>query len=131
MKININGPGRDERARLRRERKLKWHKKFAWLPTIIDETETSYSIVWGETYMRRMVDRERSIRPYWMKKLRKWECKSKTEYMKQKLANKIKEARRYDDAACETSALSAPAQMGQSSQILKYNGTKYTWFWVD
>lgn len=140
MKISINGPGRKERARLKREYKLNWHKKFAWLPTIVDETDKSYSIVWGEIYMRRMLDRSRELyspRDPPSKK-KQWSRISKTEYLKQKLAGTLPPLTRtlsenvgYADDA-QVAGPSNYAKMGTAAgKVLKYNGVTYNWTMPD
>lgn len=136
MKISVNSPGRDARARQKREYKMNWHKKFAWMPTIVDETETSYAVVWGEIYMRRMLDPNREIRPHWEKRRKgpRWDRRSKTEYLKQKLANTLPPLQKentWGEEAMAAPTTNSAAQMGQigkaAGRVLKFNGVTYNW----
>ncbi len=56
MQFNINRPPKKVRQREKKRAKRKalaeWHGKFAWLPTVVDETEETYRRVWFEGYMR-------------------------------------------------------------------------------
>ena len=55
-----------------------WHKKFIWLPTKVNETETDYDIAFGETIMQK---RERSP------KRPKYNRYTQQEYFKRVLAD--------------------------------------------
>lgn len=52
MKFNIDSPPKNVRRDNKRRALREWHEKFAWVPTTVDETETSKSVVWFENYMR-------------------------------------------------------------------------------
>jgi len=140
MKLGINRPGREAAIRNKRQHEENWHKKFAWLPTIVDETDKSYAVVWGETYMRKL--RENMMIYDSRKKMKKhWRSMSKTEYLKQKLAGTLEPRHLKDSedmAMAQTQQApstigksqnrSAGASMGKAAgQVLKYNGVNYNW----
>lgn len=52
MKFNINRPPKSLRKQARINAKRKWHTKFAWLPTSVDETRDTHSRVLFEKYWR-------------------------------------------------------------------------------
>lgn len=53
MKFSINIPPKHIRKQRKTHKLREWHSKFAWLPTLVDQTEEGQGIVWFEKYMRR------------------------------------------------------------------------------
>lgn len=59
----------------RKKKNLKeWHKRFAWLPTKVDDTEKEYGVVWFEQYFRKQGFQKGT-----------WTKHSKGEWMRKKL----------------------------------------------
>jgi len=52
MKFKIDKPPAHVTRRKRINAKREWHTKFAWLPTVVDETDIEYKRVWFEKYWR-------------------------------------------------------------------------------
>lgn len=53
MKFNIKKAPKHMRRQRKINAQREWHKKFAWLPTSVDETKSSHSQVWFEKYWRK------------------------------------------------------------------------------
>ena len=62
------------KIRRKKQNKKEWHKRFAWLPTKVDDTEKDYGVVWFEQYFRK----EGFQKGTWIKH-------SKGEWMRKKL----------------------------------------------
>jgi len=53
MKFNINRPPKSYRKQAKINSQREWHKKFAWLPTSVDETKINHGRVLFENYWRK------------------------------------------------------------------------------
>lgn len=87
MKFNINRPPKQLRKQAKINAKREWHKKFAWLPTSVDETKDTYSKVWCEKYWQQghYASRNRAI-SFGIGSPLEFTKFSEKEYFKKKLA---------------------------------------------
>lgn len=53
MQFNVKKPAPHIIKRQKREAKLKWHQKFAWLPVKVDLTDDGYKKVWMEKFWQK------------------------------------------------------------------------------
>jgi len=95
--------------------KGEWHKKFAWFPRSVQDSQEKHTYVWMEKYMRRY-------------RCQKWERYSKTEWFRKKLAGDFEETKGTDGvfvsgSGYSSSTITIPAGGGISSSTPTYTFT--------
>lgn len=91
--------------RIRQEQTFRWNDKFAWLPTIVDEEQDNFRVVWGRRYMRKHLRWERKGRKNEKQIFEKY---SMEEFLKKQLAGDFQKDFPRDAEGPEVPRVSSP-----------------------